>query len=1144
MKSLLTIQSLLLTIIGFSQSFRADLTNVTKEVFSGDSVTQIIKLTNQSASSISLDISIPSASKITFTKANGADWTLEENQDVITDNVKITRQNSRGIFNAALENSFDSSSPVDTEWAFGKTKDLNKEDYSSWVEAVNYEPSTMLNRDMSLHLISEDQYYDVFWTSWTCCGNGGGFSYDRTRAVYWLEVNEATIDIPLDGSVQIIVKLSALNLTAGTYLDSLTITEAADDADSISIDVSFTVDDAAGIFSYADSIVFGTQFIDASHSQTIKIKNVGSLDLLITEILINNDAYTISPNSSGIDPGQSQLFEVTFSPTSAMDYSAEISFLSNDPTNSSISIPVTGLGVEPPIINVSPVSLQSSLNTGDNEDQSFIIKNTGNSTLYYDTELYERSSSGPLTFELLKNDPDEVETGFDVKNVYTGFTNNEIFIKMENYIPFEDGEEEIIKETVIAIDADQNTETGLDVERVFDWGLGVEYVIYFDSESFILAKYNQTTDEFDEIGLVDYQFDPELGQTTFTLERRHLTEKFNFSILISEGYVDQIPDTGAGNIEFSFNPSWLTLDKLDGSVETGGEQQINVSIDAENLFEGKYEAVLTLNNNDPITNEVLVEVSLDVIGFAKFVGPEILDFGETFVNIKDSLYLVVQNPGTATLTLDQFSSESEELSFSSNSLTIKPFESNFITVYLKAANIGDFSSNFTFTTNDAQVLSASIPVTASMVAPPIAELSTNTIISSVYKGNSTTEQISILNSGGSSLQYEISRPLRYALSLDQEYYSVDFENSYLIGDLDAITVSMWIYLAKRIDCDNGNNWRLLLSKSLSFATGSGFDIILEDNASFSWSLGTENGILRHGSDYELPVGEWTFVSFTYDGSIAKVFANGVEVSGESDNPSAGGKILSNFSQIALSAGAASCQENAGFFPGLIAELRLWDIARTSNELVDDMNKRLVGDEKGLIGYWLFEEGEGDISADLTGNGYTANLYQETVWTENSPYNWFSITPTAGTIEFSNESLVSFNLDASGLQIGDYNTEIVVNTNDPYNQEIPVKINFSVDEPLGLPYTDQLQIVAYPNPFAEEMTIEYELKNESSVNISIFDESGRHVSTLVSEFQTAGQHRVTWHNSQAIGSLSHGMYHVLIQMGDGKTQSKRIVYSTQ
>ncbi len=46
----------------------------------------------------------------TFTKSNNADWTLEANQDRITDNVWITRANNSGIFNIATETEADGSS--------------------------------------------------------------------------------------------------------------------------------------------------------------------------------------------------------------------------------------------------------------------------------------------------------------------------------------------------------------------------------------------------------------------------------------------------------------------------------------------------------------------------------------------------------------------------------------------------------------------------------------------------------------------------------------------------------------------------------------------------------------------------------------------------------------------------------------------------------------------------------------------------------------------------------------------------------------------------------------------------------------------------------------------------------------------------
>ena len=117
----------------------------------------------------------------TFTKVDLADWTLADNQDIITNNVRITRANSMGIFNIALETEYvKNSSPADTEWAFGTTSEINSLTFQDWQTAVESNPPEMVIKDMVLHLITDDVYIDIKFTSWSVGGNGGGFSYQRS----------------------------------------------------------------------------------------------------------------------------------------------------------------------------------------------------------------------------------------------------------------------------------------------------------------------------------------------------------------------------------------------------------------------------------------------------------------------------------------------------------------------------------------------------------------------------------------------------------------------------------------------------------------------------------------------------------------------------------------------------------------------------------------------------------------------------------------------------------------------------------------------------------------------------------------------------------------------------------------------------
>lgn len=128
--------------------------------------------------------------EITFSKENYADWTQEENQDRITNNVWITRANNAGIFNIASETEYDRinrTSPADTEWANGSISDgIDNLTFGTWFESYDGTPSEDLNKPKVLHLISDDIYIDITFTSWTGGGGGsgtgmgGGFSYVRS----------------------------------------------------------------------------------------------------------------------------------------------------------------------------------------------------------------------------------------------------------------------------------------------------------------------------------------------------------------------------------------------------------------------------------------------------------------------------------------------------------------------------------------------------------------------------------------------------------------------------------------------------------------------------------------------------------------------------------------------------------------------------------------------------------------------------------------------------------------------------------------------------------------------------------------------------------------------------------------------------
>lgn len=57
-----------------------------------------------------------------------------------------------------------------------------------------------------------------------------------------------------------------------------------------------------------------------------------------------------------------------------------------------------------------------------------------------------------------------------------------------------------------------------------------------------------------------------------------------------------------------------------------------------------------------------------------------------------------------------------------------------------------------------------------------------------------------------------------------------------------------------------------------------------------------------------------------------------------------------------------------YFKGALDEVRFWNIAKTEQEIQNNMNKCLTGNEKGLVAYYRCDEGIGDTLIDATGNG--------------------------------------------------------------------------------------------------------------------------------------------------------------------------------
>lgn len=113
---------------------------------------------------------------ISFNHANNAGLSV---QDYLTPGVSLTRDITQGLINATTETAYTHIfSPEDTKWAYGSLTDYAALGFTTWEQWNGAKPLTMVGQPAVVHLLSENIYLSLTFTSWG--GVGGAFSYDRS----------------------------------------------------------------------------------------------------------------------------------------------------------------------------------------------------------------------------------------------------------------------------------------------------------------------------------------------------------------------------------------------------------------------------------------------------------------------------------------------------------------------------------------------------------------------------------------------------------------------------------------------------------------------------------------------------------------------------------------------------------------------------------------------------------------------------------------------------------------------------------------------------------------------------------------------------------------------------------------------------
>ena len=123
----------------------------------------------------------------------------------------------------------------------------------------------------------------------------------------------------------------------------------------------------------------------------------------------------------------------------------------------------------------------------------------------------------------------------------------------------------------------------------------------------------------------------------------------------------------------------------------------------------------------------------------------------------------------------------------------------------------------------------------------------------------------------------------------------------------------------------------------------------------------------------IPQNRWVHVAYVQDGSLRRLYLDGV-LDAEEDDGVTALPVATEPLRIGYVTHMPPDHWRRWSFDGSIAEVRFWNCARTAKEIAKFRTHRLSGKELGLVGYWPLNDGANGTAANLARGGTPGSVF--------------------------------------------------------------------------------------------------------------------------------------------------------------------------
>ncbi len=174
---------------------------------------------------------------------------------------------------------------------------------------------------------------------------GAGFAADKTEITV-LKLGEEVVSLSFAPEE---VAEYAGELTLSVAGESLVVPLSGSGTDEWTEDTGDDTDAEGGELSTdVPSLAFGSLDVDDSSMKSVTVSNTGTAALTVDSATSSDTAFVLGGNLTPprtLDPGESRVIEVVFTPTTEKSYNAELTLVSDDPTSPRVKIAMSGTGI-------------------------------------------------------------------------------------------------------------------------------------------------------------------------------------------------------------------------------------------------------------------------------------------------------------------------------------------------------------------------------------------------------------------------------------------------------------------------------------------------------------------------------------------------------------------------------------------------------------------------------------------------------------------------------------------------------------------------------------------------------------------------------------------------------------------------------